>query len=347
MPVTAKRFKSMSRDTNLPVSDLSKLVNNDVLNTALNEASDKLSSVDVKALLNQADEKIDDILKKVKDGKLDFDSGVRDIRGLINQIRDRAGIPTKELDKIILGAFKGNSALSSVFASGLNKGCRDNMGRFKGLGKPFDMSVNCNGGKSKKTKSRCDVGGFNDVLNKLTNGAYGGAVNDLNSALQSLVGLATYGYDLSMCGVFSALSGNIGNKAVLNRGAAGVLSALNMSGNSLGFFDLAGASQGLSPLLEYPNGITDAIRNFKLPSDSRETELVDYWSRMDGASELYKDGYTQSEEDAILAMSVPEDDSSYDYRLMSRARAADNSVDEDDLDAIPDTDSDFIAACYA
>lgn len=346
MPVSAKRIKSMGYDTNVPVTDLSSLGSNDVLNNSLNLLNEKLSSDEVKSLLNKTDEKLTDILAQVREGKLDFDSGVREAKGLFTKIKDVTGLPTKELDKIISGIFRGKSPLASAFSSGLNKGCKDRVGSYKGLGKPYDLKVNC-GGKTKKSTSRCNNGEFGDLLNKLTNGAYGGSINDLNSALQSLVALSMYGYDLNMCGVFSALSLGIDNKGVLNRGAAGIFNALNSSNNTLGFLDLAGSSSGLTPLLEYPGAIAGGIKSFTIPKDIKEMGISELSTRMFAAEELLNSKYRESMFDGTLSIADAEYGMSEDYRLAMKIKASDNVIDENNMDFVTNDDSVFSSAAFA
>lgn len=258
MSIAAKRFSVFDTDTNLPTSDLTGLEYGGVLNTDLAKDIGDLTG------------KFEDITKTLFDNKdalaqelqAKFDENVLEVKGILGSVKDFSKATTAEMDAAIRDLFPSNPVAQSIFSQMSDK-CRRSALTNQGFGKPFDIGYNCGSGTKASGNKACTSSSFSNLLNQLTGGAYGGIFQDLNSSLKALMGLASFGYRMNMCGVFNALSSGLGltDKGFLSRAGAGVLSVLSNIKKPLGVFDLASttAALGLNIKAELPNAAKAAF----------------------------------------------------------------------------------------
>jgi hypothetical protein len=345
MSIPASRFDKLDRVTNVPVSNFTKASSNDVLNADFSNKQDKIDKDDSSSVVNKAKESATKVLDAIGGGKAEVDKTVREVKGATAKVKDITNMPAKELDSVINKTLKGNPSLASVLKSGVNKNCTSGIAGFNGLGKPYDFNSDCGNGKRKST-SRCNNGEYANVINKFTNGAYQGTMEDLNSSLQSLYSLAAYGYDLDMCKVFDALSSLVNDRGVKNRAAAGLFTMLANKGNTNGFIDLAVATAGLEPKLENPSIVSKAIASARVPGNVPDRELVGYSGRVNGASELVDTNYAISKQDGIISTAEGKYGISGDYKRMKRAESI-TRPNPTDLSYVPSSTSLFTSAAFA
>jgi hypothetical protein len=277
--ISAKRFTFFDRETDVPVSDFEDIQSSEIFNSP--NSIDIPLTADVLEFLNN-DVQISEIfIPEIKD------PSVRSSKGSLGSLKDIAKLSDRDLDKEISKLLPKNPLAQSAFSS-LSAKCKTKGISNLNLGKPYNANLDCGGKKriGNGSGDGCSPSGFNDVLNKLTDGKYGGTFNDLNSSLKNLVGLSKFGYSMNMCGVFSALSGDI-NKNVLSRASGSLLGSLGNSGNVFGIMDLAGSSSGLHSLLENPSGIKNAFNGFKLPTEVKQSDFSSFGDRFMGSMELF------------------------------------------------------------
>lgn len=290
MSIAAKRFSVFDTDTNLPTSDLTSLEYGGVLNSPnLAEGLDNLKG------------KFEDITKGLFDSKdtlskelqTAFDEQVLEVKGILGGVKDFTKATTSELEGVIKDLFPSNPLAQSIFSQMSDK-CRKSAMNNTGFGKPFDIGYNCGQGTRASGNKACTSSSFSNLLNQLTGGAYNGVFQDLNSSLKALMGLASFGYRMNMCGVFNALAGGLGlgDKGFLARAGAGVLSVLGNIKKPLGVFDLASttAALGLNIKAELPNAAKAAFSSVAGNLFPKK-DLESVGERLLASAEIFDSGY--------------------------------------------------------
>ena len=289
MAIPAVRFSVFDTDTNLPISDLTSVEYGGVLNNPiLTELADMTAKFEdiTKNLFDTKDLLSFDFQKK-------FDETVFEVKGILGGIKDFAKSTISQVENFIKDLFPNNPIAQSIFSQMTEK-CRKSAMSKQGFGKPYDVGYKC-GGKTRGSGNRgCTTSSFSNLLNQITGGAYNGIHQDLNSALKALMGLASFGYRMNMCGVFNALASGfgLGDKGFLARAGAGVLSVLGNIKNPLGVFDLASttAALGLNIAAELPNAaksVFDSVAGNFFP----KKDLESVGERMLGSAEIFDSGY--------------------------------------------------------
>ncbi len=289
MAIPAVRFSVFDTDTNLPISDLTSVEYGGVLNNPiLTELADMTAKFEdiTKNLFDTKDLLSFDFQKK-------FDETVFEVKGILGGIKDFAKSTISQVENFIKDLFPNNPIAQSIFSQMTEK-CRKSAMSKQGFGKPYDVGYKC-GGKTRASGNRgCTTSSFSNLLNQITGGAYNGIHQDLNSALKALMGLASFGYRMNMCGVFNALASGfgLGDKGFLARAGAGVLSVLGNIKNPLGVFDLASttAALGLNIAAELPNAaksVFDSVAGNFFP----KKDLESVGERMLGSAEIFDSGY--------------------------------------------------------
>lgn len=290
MAIAAKRFSVFDTDTNLATSDLTGLEYGGVLNTEsggsdIEEMKGKFEEI-TKNLFDSKDSLTKDLQSK-------FDESVKEVKGILGGIKDFSKATTAEMDNAIKDLFPSNSIAQSIFSQ-MSQKCRKAAMSKQGFGKPFDVGFNCGQGTKASGNKACTSSSFSNLLNQLTGGAYNGIFQDLNNSLKALMGLASFGYRMNMCGVFNALAGGLGlgNKGLLSRAGAGVLSVLGNIKKPLGVFDLASTTvaMGLNIKSELPNAarsVFDSVAGNIFPKKN----LEEVGERLLASAEIFDSNY--------------------------------------------------------
>lgn len=292
MAISAKRFMTLDEETNLAGADFLAELDNVILNSPnieLPELPDDLGSM-IRSKLPEI--KVPDLSNL--DIKAGLDRVSKGLRGVSSDLKKYNKLDLgKKLGAMFPDTPSGKDAAAAFKLIDDKCAARGTKKKKINLGKPFDTDINCNGKKRKGKTGGCSASSFKNVLDKITGGKYKSTFNDLNNVLTSLVNLSLYGYDMNMCGVFSALSGSMGSipNNVLSRAAGAMISELGPSGNVLGVLDLASSSAGLDALLEYPSAIESVCENFTLPDEIMESDLYDFSSRFMGGMDLLDMGW--------------------------------------------------------
>lgn len=312
---------------------------------AIGQAKSALNSVKATAsnAISQAKGTISDLKSAVTQSEAA--SMFRKAKGVYGDLRDVSKMGTKALDAAVGELLPNNPIVQSTFSKMASK-CKTSALGSNGFGKPFDLSMNCNGKKrSTGGSNSCNSGQFSDVLNKLTGGNYQSSFSDLNQTLKNLMGLSKFGYNMNMCGVFGALGAGL-NGNVLSRAAGGLIGSLSSSKNVLGMFDLAGATAGLNVGLVNPSAVSSLFGGFKIPSEIKQYDLGDFNERLNGAAELYNGDWTTSNYDDMLSIGDM-GGSNGDLQACMRGETMNNMPSEDNLDAVFDNENDFRAVAYS
>lgn len=300
MTILATRFKTLDLETNLPTADFLTASGSDILN------AERLGISELSADMTNF------FSKGVQVPKLELPSAtdnlVRNVKGAFGSLKDLSKLSSKQIDGAIADMLPDNPLAQSAFNLMSSKCKTKGMGKFN-MGKPYDPSIDC-GGRKKKAGSKtggCSTNQFGNVLNKLTKGAYNAKFNDLNSMLKNLVNLASFGYDMNMCGVFTALTSGGGfDKNMLSRASGSLLGGLAATKNILGVFDLAGASAGLHTLKENPGGIKSVFKTLEIPKEIKQPQLASFSDRLTGSMEMFDSKWDKSKFDGIMSSaSIP------------------------------------------
>lgn len=291
MAIAAQRFKMLDKQTNVATTDFQSASSSDIFNSP-NMAFKDLTT-ELQSFLKS------DIQVPKIDVAAAKDKLARAGKDALGTIKDVGALSGKDIDKAIESLMAGFPQAQGLFSK-MGPKCQTKGLSSGGLGKPYDTDINCGGKSRKGKKTGCNGAEYGNVLNKLTGGAYNATHTDLNKALTSLMALSKMGYDMNLCGVFSALSGGLDNN-VLSRASGALLAHLGSSSNVLGVFDLAGASGGLHTLIENPSGISNVFKNFKMPEEIKQGSLSDFSDRLTGSMEMFSDSWNASGYDGMLS----------------------------------------------
>lgn len=336
MTMQAKRFKSLDNQTLVGVVDFLSTKSSEIYNS-VNTAAKEITT-DMQSFFENTLQ-----VKAIKPSVI-IDNTVRAGKDAMGAVRDIGGFSEKDINKLVESLIPDNPAARSLFTK-LGPKCSSKGLSSGAIGKPFDTSVDCGGKKRKGKRNGCNSSEYANVLNKLTGGEYNATYKDVNGALQNLVSLSKFGYDVNLCGVFSALSGDLDGK-VLSRAGGALLGYLGGNGNTFGVMDLANSSAGLHILKELPGGITTAFTNFKMPSDILGRDIYNLAQRYTGAMQLLDDKWDKSKHDGMESISLT---GTYNQHVdaLLKAQRLNVRLDTSNLDAIPTDSSTFTSAAYS
>lgn len=336
MTIAANRFKNLDNQFNIGITNFLSAADDAILN---------IPDINVNVITPELADFINKSLQTpvVKPSSI-ADSTVRAAKNALGAIKNLSSLSTKDIDKLVSGLLGGNASAQSLFNK-LGPKCSTKGLSTGKLGKPYDANIDCNGKKRKGNSKGCTSSEYSNVLNKLTNGRYEATSKDLNSALQNLVALSKYGYDVNLCGVFTELSTGLG-KNLLSRASGALLGHLGLTSNPLGVFDLAGASAGLHSLIENPGAITGVFKNFKIPSEIPGKDLSGFCDRLTGSMTLIKDDWNKSAYDGMISTSFSSEfNSSVD--TVFKAKQTGNSFSITNLNTPIIGDDTFLATAYS
>lgn len=336
MAVAAARNSTLTQEFNLPTSDMKTPDPNTVLNKLYKATDDSIK--DSSDFLTETQSGIE----AQTTAAVDTDGVTRTATDLQGTIKDLKKLNTGELNSEISGMIPNPMAKSAF--NKLSSQCQSKFSS-SGTGKPWDISGKCKGQSSGSgSSSSCNNSEVNDLLNKLSGGAYNSTFNDLNQILKNLIALSKYGINAGLCGVFGALAGSFNaNSAVSSRALGSLLGTTALTQNASGFMNLASSSAGLHPLLENPGAITDNFNSFAVPDEITEGEYGDFAERFDGGAEMLDDSWDVSDFDgseSIACITDGTEDLSDSYN----AWATESLPDLDNLDMVQENEACMKAA---
>jgi hypothetical protein len=354
MAIPARRFEILTGETNVGINDFLEKKDSTILNLDSSQIIEITEDIQGFADISIEDPLyIDNLLAEANAFARTLDAEpatpTRSTLDLLGTIKDLSKLSSKSLDKMLSNVLPGNSALSSTLFGSMSLSCKQNNFGLGGLGKPFNLTVDCGNG-IRNSKSSCNNGQFSNVLNKLTGGNSSPAFKDRNAELKNLMSLSMHGYGLNLCGVFGSLGSLVPDLSVLNRAAAGIASNLSQVGNALGMFDLASAvsSFNLSPILEVPNIVNNFLTNFSIPSGITDNLKNTVTDRVLATAEIFDNDWNFEDEFDMLSMeeiSMGFNDELDD--IMQCSMLGNNEFNEDDLDYIPNDDFTFSTVAYS
>ena len=337
MSIPSRRQEILDGENNVATSEFQNQTDSGVYNSP--NLEEKSLSPEGQAVIETDTQSETITFEKIKD------TTTRAAKDAMGKVRDISKLSGKDIDGIIGGMLPNNPQAQSLFNKLADK-CKSRGLGSGNIGKPFDKNMSCGSGQKRQSgRPGCNTSEYANVINKLTNGQYQSNYFDLNKALANLVGLSKFGYDMNMCGVFSALSNNL-DPAVLSRASGALLGYVGGAGNVLGFLDLSKSQPGLHALRENPSGLNSVFTNFKLPKETRERDLVGLSQQVDAGAQLYDDGYNVSYHDGVSSVAYS-DGYNPDLDKMYQAHASNNSVSADNPDAVPDNAVIYSAAAYS
>lgn len=352
MAIKAQRFDAMDFDSNVGTASFGKDADSSVMNSPINALKEK--STTLNDLISTGSESAAKASTSAREYLDSLESSSRFTKDIKSSFTDLSSLPAKYSSEFFSEISLGNAGMAKSL-SGMAKRCSaGGNGMGAGVpGKPWDMSMNCGGGNVSLGKgggssgSGCNASSFGNMLNSLTGGSYASSFKDLNSMLRSLMSLAGFGYNLGMCGVFSALGKGLPND-VLSRASGSLLDTMGSSSNTNGFLDLASSAVGLTPLLDNPSAIGNFFSHFKQPSNTTDSQLSDLADRVMGGSELLDDSWNQVDTTGFAGLTFPSGPSvsevgmcTPDLRRVFGAKLTNRSFGSDELDLIPSMDEDF------
>ena len=279
---------------------------NTQLNSAVGTVTSEVNDA-IGGLVSDVGSTISDVSSGLKDkatsmfGDL-MPTGLGDVsrvtKGLVSKVTDFTKLAPENLGNFASNLAGGNAVVGKTIKDLLNKCSNQGMGH--GFpGRPYSPSISCNGqgfslgegsgygNYSGYGSSSCNASNYSDLLNKLSGGQYGSSFNDYNAALQKLMSISSYGYNMGLCGVFSALSGNLGlDKMGLSKGLGGLLGIFGSSGKTNAVLDLANASPGLNPGSYNPSMLSSFANNYKIPSGTGDRGILNLGTRTLAGMEL-------------------------------------------------------------
>lgn len=350
MAIPAQRFKYLDKETNLPSEKFTSSLDSTILNSILN--ADTPTSETLQSLIDSAIQSANDQAAKAAESfNVDDVLGAvtRNTKDIASSLMNLAGLSDKGLTNYLADLIPDQGIAKSI-KSVLQK-CKTNGGGYGIPGRPYDISMNCGGGNVSLgsggygASNSCNASSYANLLNKISGGQYNADFKDYNKLLQSLMSLAGLGYNLDMCGVFSALSKGIPND-VLSKASGGLMSIMGQAGKTNAILDLASSSQGLQPSLYNPGATSTFLQNYKKPKSTKENELLSLSNRTLAGLELIDDNWNKSKYDNSLSLSQAPGYSS-DLNGVMTCNITEKTYGDDDLDSIPSGDTDFLFAAYS
>ena len=307
-------------------------------------------------------------------------SGLNDVarvtKGLVSKINDLASLPSASIDmftKNIGGSSTMAQSLKNIMASCSKQGLGYGI-----PGRPYSPSISCGGNSFKLGSdsgygnysgygsSSCNASNYGDLLNKLTNGDYGSSFNDYNKALQTLMSLSGYGYNLGMCGVFNALSSNLNlDKFGLSKAAGGLMGIFAAGGKTNAFLDMAASTSGLFPGKYNPGILSSFTSGYQIPSGVGGNGYRTLAERSYGAIDSVNGSWSSNDRPGCLTLGNAIKPISYNSSMagldtagglsiadslssVMKSKVSDHSFSSSNLDSVFTTDDDsFVTAALS
>lgn len=275
--IPAQRFKMLDEETNVASFSFIEDTGSEILNKSyddalkLEEDGQDLLDMAKENILDPAEEALDTISDLVRESATQVTSAVDYIKGgpdrLSKWLGETIGVSQSSSDGVakLLARCKGRGS-----SPGYN-------------GKPFDFSYQCQGQTAKvgnKGGDNCNAANFTNVMDKMSGGEYKSSFKNVQGAMNTIMSLSNFGYNLGLCGIFGAvadskgISGALGEME-LGKAAGGLLGSLSASSKVSGWIDVAkeSATRDLAPLLSYPDAVKDMFSNFSIPDAFGERSL--------------------------------------------------------------------------
>lgn len=340
MGIPALRFKALDSETNVGIADFTNMKTSDIF-TSPNNQLQKISE-ELKGLLSGARQAVQGPLDIVRNASDELTRATQDIFG---GLKDITGLSIKQIEGQVASLLPDNPVIQNAFKKLANE-CRNSGLDTKINTRNFKDKFGCGGGGVGK----CSSADINGVMNKLTNGALGGAVRSMNDTLQSLVALSKMGYDVGLCKVFQSLTDGLGvGNNVASRGAAILLGSVIGDGNTRAVIDIASQTSGLFPLLENPGAIGSAVANYALDGIGGGLGLSgaqELYTRFDGAMEIMQDGWKMADNAVDYSLANMGDRWNSGFSTGLRASAADVWFEPDNLGFQPASEAEILSAAY-
>lgn len=344
MTISAKRFSFLDNETNLAVSNFQNITAPAILNSPNNELD--LITQDLASFVSNSKQSLTGILPAVENITLPKELSpdlIREVKGMFPSMQDISGLNVKQIGDMVADLLPGDPRVQSAFNQ-INRRCSTKALGTGALGKPYNPSLNCNNRARSGKGGLCNSSAANNLFNTLSGGSYNSVMRDLNNLIKKIIGLATFGYDMNLCGVWNVLSQGV-DKYIQSRAAGGLLSVLAGSRNTAGIIDVASNLTGLPVLLENPSAISATFNNFGLPADLKEVGYSQFSDALTESVEVLSSTWNVSPRDNIV--STREMDT-FDPKLnrVFKSKLMDNIFQENDLTVAPTGNFLFMAAAY-
>lgn len=346
MAIPAQRVKYLDHETNVGSVGFTSGMSSDIY-TASQNLNEEFPS-ELFELVDSASQTDLDVPMDIQDEiSTAMQAASRNLKGAISAVADFRSLPNKMLDGAISeigsqfpGAAKGlKSLMQSCGPGSFNGGM--------GVGKPWDISMNCGNGKIGLGKgsggSGCNAVSYNDILNKATGGAYNAVFQDLNKLVSAAMGLAKMGYGAGMCGILGALTKGMGGD-VLGRVTGGLLANQGLAGNVNAVFDIAKTAMNVKPLLTVPGAASMFLNNFTKPKGMKDSGFSSLGASTLGAVESIKEDAWYDDE-GVLNIGIA-DKYREDLGDTFGSMLTDRTPSLSSLNTVPDDDMDYIQAGY-
>ena len=346
MAIPAQRVKYLDYETNVGSVGFTSGVGSDIY-TASQNLDDEFPS-ELFELVESSSQTDLDVSMDVKDEiTAAMEGASRSLKGAISAVADFRSLPNKMLDSAISeigsqfpGASKGlKSLMQSCGPGSFNGGI--------GVGKPWDISMNCGNGSIGLGKgsggNSCNAVSYNDILNKATGGAYNAVFQDLNKLVNAVMGLAKMGYGAGMCGILGALTKGMSGD-VLGRVTGGLLANQGLAGNANAVFDIAKTAMNVKPLLTVPGATSMFLNNFTKPRGMKSSGFPSLGASTLGAVESIQEDAWYDEE-GILNIGIA-DKYRADLGDTFGSVLSNRTPSLSSLNTVPDDDMDYIQASY-
>jgi len=330
MSIPAIRNKFLTQETHVGVIDLSAPLPSDPYNLPGTDA------LEIDLDLGEFTSPLSQTLPKVKTDFIDETKRVS--ASGMSSIRDLSKLKDKDIQNEIGGFFPDNAAGNIM--KGLSKDCMSKGMNTFDLGRPYSPSVNCHGQPSFGRSGGCSNGSFTDMLNKLTGGEYGGKFSDINNILKGIVGLTKLGYDMSMCGVFTALANKYGgalSKDMMGKAGASLLGFASASGNMKAVFDLSKSTVGPVAAIAgslNKQGVKNIMGIKTLPTGVVEKGLGNHADAVKESAWAFNNKWDVSPVDNIQSARQLDPSNHLSTKMFS-AKALSKPVSSDNMDATP------------
>lgn len=349
MAISAKRFSFLDKETNVASSSFTSKLDSGILTDPANMLQQV--NQEAQSLLGNITQQQIDVKTKV--GSV-FESATREVKTFAGKLVDLGSLTDVSLNSFV-NDITGTDATVSKSLQNLIKKCSTKGSGYGIPGKPYDASINCGSGKmsvgtgssSARGRSGCDAGSLTNLLSRLTGGDYNNAYKDVNKLLQQLMSLSGMGYNLGLCGVFSAVSSGLGlDKTALSKASGALLGSLGLSQNTNAVLDLAKSAVGLTPLLFNPTAITTFVDNFKNPSNVGETRVLETSERVLGGMELLSPSWMRSGSDGRLSTAVATKVNPQ-FKTLAKTANTNRAFGASQINTIPNQDLDFVLGAFS
>ena len=344
MSISAKRFAFLDQETNLGITDFYNLADSDPRNLAPVEITDAMAKLD--SFLKQADiSAAKDLLKKVADSALGTSRITKDF---FSAKLDLANVARDGLSTLAKNMFGGNDELSTI-ARQLGEGCQRYMLGGLGSRKKSKKLLDCGNSKRHDRGTPCDLNLFGDLLSKM--GGIDFKINtiDLNAIEKMLSGIGIQGYDIGLCNVWGAITGNVTDTGLLGRVAGNVLGRMAGNSDMMAVRDIGrGLQDGVNVTASVPDIASKIMSGFKIPSEVTDSDLGGFGESFDLFMGKIDPKWTTSE-DGLPSLENFSLDTLDDSSRMLEAMCTDKDFSTDNImdmvdEAVDYGDNDYLFA---